>query len=106
MQNYDVKYIELYYKDLEKAVNYISNDLNNPQAAINLLEKIEEAIDKRKDFAESFEPYRTNRNRKDKYYRIYVDNYVIFYVVLNGEGGQKIMEMRRLLYYRRQFTKH
>ena len=50
--------------------------------------------------AESFEPYRSLRERRYPYYRIYVKNFVVYYVVIDdeGEGEDKIMEVRRFLY--------
>ena len=47
---------------------------------------------------ESFEPYRSARERKYSYYRIYVKNYVIYYVVIDDEGPEKIMEVRTVSY--------
>lgn len=38
------------------------------------------------------------KERRYPYYRIYVDNYVIYYVVIDDEGDDKIMEVRRFLY--------
>jgi hypothetical protein len=40
------------------------------------------------------------RERKYPYYRIYVKNYIVFYVVIDDEINGKIMEVRRLLYKR------
>ena len=34
------------------------------------------------------------------YYKIYVKNYVAYYVVIDDEGSDKIMEVRRMLYNR------
>ena len=42
--------------------------------------------------AESFEPYHSIRERKYPYYRIYVDNYVIYYVVISDNPDDLIME--------------
>lgn len=39
-------------------------------------------------------------DRKYFYYRIYVKNYVVYYVVIDNEGDGKVMEVRRLLYNR------
>lgn len=37
------------------------------------------------------------------YYRIYVKNYVIYYVVIDN-GANKIMEVRRILYRGQNFA--
>ena len=68
---YKLRYLPLFYEDLEQKVIYI---------------------------AESFEVYHSIRERKYSYYRIYVKNYVIWYVVIDDEGEDKIMEVRRFLY--------
>lgn len=41
----------------------------------------------------SFEPYPSVKKRKYAYYRIYVRNYVVYYVVIGD-----VMEVRRFLY--------
>ena len=93
-KQYRLRYLPIFYDDLSNAVEYISEFLKNPKAAENLIDKVENAIFKRSNCAESFEPYPSTRNRENPYYAIYVDNYIIFYVVLN----HKIMEVRRFLY--------
>ncbi len=97
---YELRYLPLFYKDLEEKVLYIANDLENPQAANKLLNDVEAAIKKRLPVAESFETYRSTKERKYPYYRIYVKNFVIYYVVIDDEGDNKIMEVRRFLYKR------
>ena len=93
-KQYQLRYLPIFYDDLSNAVEYIRSFLKNPQAAEKLIDKVENAIFKRSNCAESFEPYPSTRNRENPYYAIYVDNYIIFYVVLN----HKIMEVRRFLY--------
>lgn len=77
---------------------YISKKLQNPKAANDLLDKVEKAILERLPAAESFEAYHSVRERKYPYYRIYVGNYIIYYVVINDDPDDLIMEMRRFLY--------
>ena len=48
--------------------------------------------------AESSEPYHSVRERRYTYYRIYVDNYTIYYVVGDDDPNDPIMEVRRFLY--------
>ena len=62
-------------------LRYIAEKLKKPKAANDLLDKVERAILERLPIAESFEPYRTIRERQYTYYRIYVDNYIVYYVV-------------------------
>ena len=93
-KTYELRYLPLFYEDLSQSINYIKERLHNPQAASQLLEDVEDAIFRRSDCAESFEPYPTTRERETPYYTIYVRNYVIYYVVID----HTIMEMRRFLY--------
>lgn len=48
----------------------------------------------------SFEPYHSAKYRKDVYYRIYVGNYTIFYVVIDD-----VMEVRRFIYSGRDYDR-
>ena len=48
--------------------------------------------------AESFESYHFVRKRRYAYYRIYVDHYIIYYVVIDDNPNDLVMEVRRLLY--------
>ena len=83
----ELRYLPLFYEDLEQKVIYISETLHN-----------EKAIMERLPIAESFEPFRSVKERQYKYHRIYVKNFVIYYVVIDGIGSKKIMEVRRFLY--------
>ena len=49
----------------------------------------------------AFEPYRSAKERDYPYYRIYVRNYVIYYVVIDD-----VMEVRRLMYGARDKDRH
>lgn len=95
---YELRYLPLFYEDLEQKVIYISETLHNEKAANDLLDAVEKAIMERLPIAESFEPFRSVKERQYKYYRIYVKNFVIYYVVIDGIGSKKIMEVRRFFY--------
>lgn len=97
-KKYRLSYLPLFYEELEEKVTYIAEKLKNPQAAKDLLDKVEAAILERLPAAESFGPYRSIRERRYTYYRIYVDNYTIYYVVLDDGPDDLIMEVRRFLY--------
>jgi len=103
--SYSLRYLPLFYKDLEEVVTYIAEVLHNSKAANDLLDEIEIAIKKRRPFAESFEKYHSVKERQYPYYRIYVRNFVIFYVVIDDDPQQKVMEVRRLLYNMRDKDK-
>ncbi|MBR3622335.1 MAG: type II toxin-antitoxin system RelE/ParE family toxin [Selenomonadaceae bacterium] len=98
-----LRYLPIFYEDLKNTVDYISQKLENPSAAIELINKVETAILNRLPIADSFEPYPSSIDRENTYYRIYVGNYVIYYVLLNEENNS-IMEIRRFLYKGRNRT--
>ena len=95
---YTLRYLPTFYNDLESHVMYISRVLKNDAAANELLNDVENAILERLPDAESFEPYHSRKERKYPYYRIYVKNYVIYYVVIPNGKNKKIMEVRRILH--------
>ena len=100
MQNnrYRLRYLPLFYDDLNQKIMYISDVLHNKAAANKLLDSVESAIKERQFMAEAFEQYESLCERQHPYYRIYVGNFVVFYVVIDeGEAG-KVMEVRRFLY--------
>ena len=45
---YEIKYLPLFYSDLEKITDYIIHQLNNKIAANNFINELEEKINKRK----------------------------------------------------------
>ena len=97
---YSIRYVPMFIDDLDGIVDYISVNLHNSESAMKLVEKIENAIDERSHCPLAFEPFQSSRNRKYPYYRIYVDNFTIYYVVI-----ENVMEIRRILYNRRDAGK-
>ena len=104
-KRYELRYLPLFYDDLEEKVLHIADELHNPQAANALLDEVECAILERLPFAESFEPYQSTKERRYPYYRIYVKNYVIYYGVIDDESDNKVMEVRRILHNKQKRNK-
>lgn len=92
-KKYKVRYLPVFQEDLIEATTYISNVLKNPTAANKLLEQIEKTILETSKDPLLYEPYRSAKQRKATYYRIFVKNFVVYYVVIDD-----VMEVRRLLY--------
>ena len=99
-KKYKLRFLPMFEQDLEETVEYISERLKNPVAAMRLVDEIQATINERLNYPKAFEPYPTGRERKYPYYRIYVKNYIVFYVVIDD-----VMEVRRLLYNRRNIRK-
>ena len=104
-KKYKLEYLPRFYSDLDSAVLYIAQTLQNPGAAEHLLNMVQESILERLPFADAFEPYRSRYEHAHPYYRIYVDNYIIYYVVIDL-GSEKIMQVRRFLHKRQDRHKH
>lgn len=100
MNKYTIKYLPKFKQELRKILKYIKEDLENEKAALDLVSKIDKAIIKRSFNPTSFQEYHSLKERGYKWYRIYGGNYVIFYVVID-----EIMEVRRILYKRRNLEK-
>lgn len=92
-KSYQLRYLPLFEQDLISTANYITNVLKNEDAALRLIDDVETAILERLNNPVAFEPYRSAKKRDYPYYRIYVRNYVIYYVVIGD-----VMEVRRLMY--------
>lgn len=95
-KRYKLRFLPLFEDDLNGIVDYIALQLKNPIAAEKLVNEVQVAIQKRTTCAEAFEPFQSSRERRFPYYRIYVNNYIVFYVVIDDA-----MEVRRILYNQR-----
>ena len=69
-KNYTLRFLPLFEEDLNSIVDYISDQLQNPTAARNLVNDVEAAIMKRLPNAESFAPYRSMAVHSHPYYYI------------------------------------
>ena len=95
-KRYKLSFLPLFEDDLNDIADYISVRLKNPIAADALVDDVQKAIRERLACAEAFEQYHSAKERLYPYYRIYVRNYTIFYVVIGD-----VMEVRRIIYSRR-----
>ena len=90
--NYEIRYLPSFFEELNGIIYHITYRLKNRQAAERLHSSIIKAIEDRSDNPESFEVYMGQNSKKYKWYRIYVNNYTIFYVVRNNT-----MEIARIV---------
>ena len=96
---YKLRYLPLFEQDLTEARDYIAYVLQNPDAALRLIEETGLAILKRLDNPLAFEPFRSAKDRQHPYYRIRVRNFTVFYVVI-----EDTMEVRRFVYSKRNLS--
>jgi plasmid stabilization system protein ParE len=99
-KHYKLSILPIFEDDLNQIVDYMVERLQNPIAADNFVDAVETAIQERLTCAEAFEPYHSAKERRYPYCRIQVKNYTIFYVVIGD-----VMEVRRIVYSRRDMTK-
>lgn len=99
-KNYRIRFLQSFYDDAEEITNYITYTLCNPYAARRFVLNMENAIEERSRNPEIYAVYACSMNEGTPYYRIIVGNFIVLYVVLT-EDDEKIMEVRRVLYGRR-----
>lgn len=97
-KKYTITYLPLFYNDMNKITKYIAKNLKNRIAADNLISEVMQKIEKRAYNPNCYEKYSSSIKRKNTYYRLYVKNYTIFYIIKDN-----IMEVRRILYNKRNF---
>lgn len=111
VNKFTVRYLPLFYQDFVEILDYIKYSLKNPEAALKLIADVENAINERMQNPESFERFESIRERMYPYYRLYVKNFTVLYVVIdesdNGESessiSEKKVEIRRILYSQRNY---
>ena len=97
--SFELIYSPEFYKDLNVIINYIKYELKNIIAANNLIDKVEKEINNRMKNPLNFEKYKTKSG--NTYYRLYVNNYIIFYTVFEDK-----ITIRRIIYKKRDMTKN
>ncbi len=100
MNRYKIAYRELFRQDLHKIYFYIADTLSAPQAAGNLLDEIEEAVNRVAVFPFAYRVFQHDPPLPEEFRMVPVKNYALFYVV-NGDT----VEMRRIVYARMDLTR-
>ena len=80
----------------ESLTENLEMHLDRADKAELLISEVQKAIYDRLEMPEAFEKVRSGKQRQYPYYRIYVKNYTILYVVIGN-----IMEVRHMFYSRR-----
>ena len=99
-EKYKLRYLPLFEQDLIQTVSCITNVLKNTDAVEKLVNDVEDAIQERLEYPLAFEPF-PSKKRDYPYYRIYIRNYVIYYVVIGD-----VMDVRRFLYGARDTNRY
>lgn len=90
------EYLPIAEKDLTEILEYIQID--NPIAALKLLDEIDKAISKLAYFPYMGHVPKDHRLIQLNYRMLIVENYLVFYAVLDN-----VVEIRRILHGRRKY---
>ncbi len=83
-------------------VQYISKELQNPEAATRLAMNLTEAAESLLTFPYSTPVYQPIRSVKHEYRKILVQNYLIFYWI---DEEKKLVTIARVIYAKRNFNR-
>jgi len=97
---YAVRYLPLFYEDLEGAFTLLADESRESGEAVQLAIAVESAILERIPRAEGVIPYHSKKKRSYPYYLINVGNDTVFYVVIDN-----VVEIRRFIHRRRDAQK-
>jgi addiction module RelE/StbE family toxin len=96
-KKYRIEYLPIAQKDLTEIIEYIQND--NPGAALNLLDQIDETVSKLEDLPLMGQVPKDRRLEYLGYRMLIIGNYLIFYVVKDN-----YVEIRRILHGKRKYS--
>jgi toxin ParE1/3/4 len=88
-----LKYLPLAVRDLNEIVDYISDALHAPKAALDLVDELDRSLLRLELFPYSCRVYQPIRPLETEYRVMPVKNYLVFYVVTEQE-----VEIHRILY--------
>jgi len=95
-----IHYLPVALDDLKDIINYIAHTLESPQAAKNLISKINKAVLKTADNPFRCHLYASPEKLKNAYRVLNIDNYSLFYVIEKNK-----IEIHRIIYSRRDITR-
>lgn len=95
-KKYKIEYLPVAERDITDLIEYVQVD--NPSAALNLLDQFDEAISKLEDFPHMGQVPKDSRLQYFNYRMLIVSSYLVFYVVKGST-----IEIRRILHGRRKY---
>lgn len=99
-RRYQIKYLPVARRDLQDIIDYIAFDLEVPETAIKMLNTLETEILTLQENPFRGSVYLSNRSHGSQYRKLFVKNYVIFYLIL-----EDTVEIQRVFYNRRNMNK-
>jgi len=97
---YQLKYLPIARRDLQDLVDYIAYDLEVPEVALKMLPTLETEILSLQENPFRGSIYSSSRKSNCQYRKIFVKNYVIFYLIF-----ENIVEIQRVFYNGRNMNK-
>ena len=98
---YEIVYLPIAKQDIIDIILYISDQLNAPKAAMDLLDAFDHSISLLSEFPYAHKIYRPLRALEVEYRMLPVKNYAVVYTVREQE---KVVEIHRVIYARMDLT--
>lgn len=95
---YKIIYLPEAKNDMLKVSRYIANNLKSPQAARNLLKKIDSSIELLKNFPYSYPLFYLKKPLSKEFRILPVKNFAIMYIV---DESDKVVEIQAIIYSKR-----
>lgn len=95
-KKYKIEYLPIASRDITDILEYIKAD--NPQATLRLLDEIDSSISNLESFPYMGVVPKDFRLDRLGYRMLIVNNYLVFYVVLDN-----VIEIRRIIYGKRKY---
>ena len=92
---YEISYLPVARKDTFDLMLYIANQLHAPESALRIVDAIDESVERLATFPYAYPVYRLVQPLATEYRLLPVDNYNVFYTVLEES---KTVEIHRVLY--------
>lgn len=99
---YKLQFLPVAKNDLQGIAVYIADELDAPQTALRLTEKIVKSTERLSEFPYSCPVYTPIRPLKPEYRKLRVENYLVFYTV---DENEKTITVMRIIYAKRDFEK-
>lgn len=95
---YEVKITRQAQEQMAEIVDYISNELFGPEAASNLLDKMENSIMSLAEFPERFQLVEEEPWKTEEIHRLVVENFLVYYWINKPE---KKVQITAVIYAKR-----
>lgn len=98
MERYKLAFLPAARQDLLDIVHYIGHELQNPQAAESIAERLIQTAQQLEDFPYAYPVYTPQKPLLNEYRKLTVAHYVLFYWV---DEATHVVTVARVLYGRR-----